>query len=453
MSTIGATKTVILREPWHSGLTAMHWRVLVASFLGWIFDGYEAYALIVVLPFLTRSLLTPEQLKAGGPIWGGIAIGITLLGWGIGGLMGGTLTDYVGRKRMMILSVFFYGLFSGITALSTTYVMLVVLRFITGLALGSEWSTGVAMVAETWPDRARPKGAGLLQSGFGWGTLLAAFVWWALSRANPLGSQTWRLMFVVGAIPAFFTLYIRRTINESERWLKAIREQRWAATETEEDQRSATKTARRPLTLTEIFRQHESRRRVLLAFLMSLATMVGWWAISTLLPGYTQQLAKAQRYPNFVEWGNRAAIVYTIGAVVAYLIAGFLIDGIGRRKFLFLTYAGALVMTPITYLWTHTVEAMMYVAFLNGFFTLGLGYSWMAIYPAELFTSSVRSTASSFVFNGTRLIAWVFPIIAATVIRNFGGISRAALTLGLIYVLGLFVPWFVPETKGKPLPE
>jgi sugar transport protein len=65
----------------------------------------------------------------------------------------------------------------------------------------------------------------------------------------------------------------------------------------------------------------------------------------------------------------------------------------------------------------------------------------------------VRSTASSFVFNGTRLIAWVFPIIAATVIRNFGGISRAALTLGLIYVLGLFVPWFVPETKGKPLPE
>jgi MFS family permease len=445
-----ASAPAVVQGPWYSGLTPTHWRILAASFLGWIFDGYESYALIVVLPFALRTLLTPEQLKAGGPLWAGTAIGLTLLGWGIGGLIGGTLADYVGRKRMMILSVFLYALFTGITALSTTFVMLAVLRFITGLAMGSEWSTGVAMVAETWPDRARPKGAGLLQSGFGWGTLLAALVWWGISRTNPMGAQSWRLMFVVGAIPALFTVYIRRAINESERWLKAVREQRWAATEKDV---AAAKPRRRPLTLTEIFRQHESRRRVLLAFCMSLATMVGWWAISSLLPGYTQQLARAQGYANFVEWGNRAAILYTTGAVTAYLIAGFLIDAIGRRKFLFLTYAGALVLTPITYLWTHSVEAMMYVAFVNGFFTLGLAYSWMAIYPAELFSTSVRSTASSVVFNGTRLIAWLFPIIAATLIQRFGGVSRAAMTLGLIYILGLFVPWLLPETKGKPLPD
>ena len=88
------------------------------------------------------------------------------------------------------------------------------------------------------------------------------------------------------------------------------------------------------MTLTEIFRQRESRRRVLLAFLMSLATMVGWWAISSWLPAYTQQVAQAQGYANFVEWGNRAAILYTIGAVVAYVISGFLIDAIGRKNFL-----------------------------------------------------------------------------------------------------------------------
>lgn len=451
MSMTAASGQLVVNQPWYTGLTRTHWRILTACFLGWIFDGYESYSLIVVLPFALPTLLTPEQLKTGGSLWAGIAIGITLLGWGVGGLTGGTLADYVGRKRVMILSVFLYAVFTGITALSTTFIMLVVLRFVTGLAMGSEWSTGVVMVAETWPDRARPIGAGLLQSGFGWGTLLAALVWWAISRSHPLGPQSWRLMFVVGAIPALFTFYIRRSINESERWLKAIREQRWAATE--EDERTAAKPARRPLTLTEIFRQHESRRRILLTFLLSMATMVGWWAISSLLPGFTQQLAKKQHYANFVEWGNRAAIFYTTGAVTAYLIAGFLIDAIGRRKFLFLTYAGALVMTPVTYMWTHSVEAMMYIAFVNGFFTLGLAYSWMAIYPVELFTSSVRSTASSFIFNGTRMIAWLFPIIAATLIQKFGGVSHAAMTLGLIYILGLFVPWLLPETKGKPIPE
>ncbi len=446
MGTIASAQTL---GPWHDGLTGKHWRVLIASFMGWVFDGYEAYALIVALPFALRALLPPAELKAAA-VWAGTAIGITLLGWGVGGVIGGTLADYIGRKRMMVYSVLLYGIFSGFTALSTTFWMLVGLRFLTGLAMGSEWSTGVSMVAETWPDRARPKGAGLLQSGFGWGTLLAAVIWWALSRFNFLGPQTWRLMFLVGAIPAFFTLYIRRSIDESERWLNAVREQRWAATEEAADMMQ--KPARRPLSLTEIFRERESRKRVLLAFLLSLSTMIGWWAISTWLPAFTQGLAKAQGYRNPVVWGARAALVYTSGAVVAYLISGFVADAIGRRMFLFLTYAGSLVMTPVTYLWTHSVERMMIVACINGFFTLGCAYSWMAIYPVELFSSSVRSTASAFVFNATRLIAWMFPIIAGTIIQRFGGISRAAIILGFIYVLGLFVPWFVPETRGKPLP-
>jgi MFS family permease len=142
-----------------------------------------------------------------------------------------------------------------------------------------------------------------------------------------------------------------------------------------------------------------------------------------------------------------------MGAITAYMGSGFLIDAIGRRKFLFLTYAGALLMTPVTYLWTHSVEAMMFAAFINGVFTLGFAYSWMAIYPAELFTSSVRSTATSFVFNGTRVIAWLFPILAGSMIQKFGSFSRGAMTLGLIYIFGLIVAWFVPETTGKPLPE
>ncbi len=89
----------------------------------------------------------------------------------------------------------------------------------------------------------------------------------------------------------------------------------------------------------------------------------------------------------------------------------------------------------------------------NGVITLGFGFSWMAIYPVELFTATVRSTAASVVFNGARLVAWIFPIIAGTLVAKFGGITNAALIISSIYVLGLFCPWFLPETVGKPLPH
>src|SRR6516164_2425769 len=436
--------------PWYAGLTRRHWRVLWGSYLGWIFDGYEAYALVVALPFAMKSLLTPEQAQTPA-FYAGSAIGITLLGWGIGGLLGGIAADYIGRKRMMMLAVFFYALFTGLTAFADSFLTLAALRFITGLAIGSEWSTGIALVAETWPDRARPKGCGFLQSGFGAGSLLAAIVWLILNIFNPLGSESWRIMFALGAFPAFVCLYLRRALEESERWMAAVKEQRWAATTEDAQSGAAHKTAQRPFTLTEIFREPESRRRVLLATALSFATTVGWWAVSSWLPIYTEVLAKSAGEPAGV-WGPRIGIVYNVGAIAAYVVSGFVADAMGRRAFLFCTFLGCIVTSVLTYNWSGSLGAFMVIAFINGAFTLGFAFSWMAIYLVELFTPTVRATAASFVFNGARLIAWMFPIIAGQIVASTGGVARAALIMSSAYAIGLIVPFFVPETAGKPLP-
>ncbi|HXY22562.1 MAG TPA: MFS transporter, partial [Burkholderiaceae bacterium] len=367
---------------WYTGLGPVHWRILTACFLGWVFDGYEAYALFVVMPFVLKSLLTTDQFTHRA-VWAGVAISATLLGWGVGGMAGGVLADYFGRKRMMMYSVFGYALFAGFTAFSTSFVMFCVLRFITGLAMGSEWSTGVALLAETWPDRARPKGAGFLQSGFGFGTLIAALVWLGLSQSALLGDETWRLVFVVGALPAIFCLYLRRAVRESEKWAEAIRSRRWATTELDAPQ-TTTRAESRPFTLTEILRGHESRRRIVLGVLLSLTTTVGWWAISSWLPEFATQMAKSQGLANPALFAARTALIYTCGAVLAYLLSGFIADAMGRRAYLFFTYLGALTLTIVTYLWTNTPQLLSWVSFVNGFFTLGCAYSWMAIYPPEL---------------------------------------------------------------------
>ena len=437
--------------PWYSGLTRKHWRVLWGSYLGWIFDGYEAFALILALPPALNSLLTPEQVASSGAIYAGLAIGITLLGWGIGGLAGGVLADYFGRKRTMVIAVFFYALLTGITAFSTSLTMLIAMRFLTGLAIGAEWSTGIALVAESWPDKARPKGLGLLQSAFGAGAVMAAVIWFFLNMYQPLGSETWRLLFVIGALPGLCVFYLMRALEESERWLRAVREKRWDAIEGLA-QAPGANSGKRPFTMTSLFRSAEARRRLWLTFLLSLATTTGWWAVSTWSPVYAEQLAAAQGEPAGV-WGARVALVYTLGGWIAYMASGFVADALGRRLYLLLLFAGSLLITWATYLWTGDLWTFSVLAFLNGVITLGFGFSWMAIYPVELFTSSVRSTAASVVFNGARLIAWVFPIIAGTLVANFGGITNAALIISSIYAIGLFVPWFLPETAGKPLPQ
>jgi MFS family permease len=146
-------------------------------------------------------------------------------------------------------------------------------------------------------------------------------------------------------------------------------------------------------------------------------------------------------------------VVYNVGAICAYVASGFVADAMGRRGFLFFTFLGSLITSVLSYTWTGSLGVFMVIAFLNGVFTLGFCFSWMAIYLVELFTSSVRATASSFVFNGARLVAWIFPIIAGQIVTLFGGVSQAALIMSSVFVIGLIAPWFMPETAGRPLPE
>jgi MFS family permease len=186
---------------------------------------------------------------------------------------------------------------------------------------------------------------------------------------------------------------------------------------------------------------------------LSAVTTVGWWAISSWLPTYTIAIGKAEGVADPVVWGSRVSITYTVGAIAAYMLSGFIIDVLGRRLFMSLTFLGSLLVTFATYKLTHSVEMMAVLAPINGFFTLGCAFAWMAIYPVELFTSTVRTSAISMIFNGARLLAWIFPIIAGTLIKSFGGIPNTALTMGSVYALGILLPWFLPETTGRKLPE
>jgi MFS family permease len=433
-------------ESWTKGLTRTQWRSLFAANLGWLFDGFETYALILTAGTVLHQL-APGESKGTVAFLTGATIAVTLLGWGFGGILGGIFADYFGRRRTLLTSMVLYAVFTGLTAVSWSWGAFLVLRFITGFALGSEWGTGTSLVAETWPAKARAKAAGLMQCGLGLGFFIASLFWYFIA---PLGPGSWRYMFLIGVLPALAALWLRRTVPESKSWEQANAQRtelkgRDAAKLTAQ-QRSYTR-----LTLRQILVDPKLRKLTILGTLMSLTTTLAWWGISTWVPSYVSSVA-AKDGGSASAWASGAGMIYNAGAIAGYILFGFIADRIGRKKAVMLFFGMSLILTPVLFLWTHNLVLIVIVLVVNGFFTLGQ-YTWMPVWLPEVYPTHLRATGAAFVFNSARFIAFLGPLLSGVIISKLGGYGVAASVVGLIYILGLVVAPFFPETRGQQLPD
>ncbi|MEU0265083.1 MFS transporter [Nocardioides sp. NPDC006303] len=434
----------IERPSWRAGVTRRQWRSLFAANLGWLFDGFETYALILTVGSVLATL-EPDASQPSVAFLSGATIAVTLLGWGIGGIVGGVVADYFGRRRTLLLAIVLYAAFTGLTALSWDLTSFLVLRFLTGLALGSEWGTGASLVAEIWPSHARAKAAGLMQCGLGLGFFIASACWYFIGSTGP---EAWRMMFLIGVLPAFFALWLRRSVPESEQWEAAAARRRSL-------RRSRRETLTREensyirLTLRQIFADPELRRRTVLGSLMSLTTTLAWWGISTWIPAYVGGVADKSGADATV-WASTAGMIYNLGGIAGYICFGFIADRWGRRPATMVYFAASLILTPVLFLWTHDLRLVVVVLVINGFFTLGQ-YTWMPVWLPELYPTHLRATGAAFVFNAARFVAFLGPLLAGAIISALGGYGVAATTIGLIYILGLIVAPFTPETRGTEL--
>ncbi|MGA9356277.1 MAG: MFS transporter, partial [Terriglobales bacterium] len=182
-------------------------RTLLAASLGWMLDSFDAMLYALVLAYVMRDLGMSKSTA-------GLLSTLMLLASGIGGIGFGFLADRIGRRRALTLSIVTYSVCSFASGLSTTVLMLAIVRFVLGLGMGGEWNTGATLVAETWPDELRAKALAIVQSSWAIGYALAALVAGVVLRfAN------WRFVFFVGILPALATLWIRRRVPESEMWI------------------------------------------------------------------------------------------------------------------------------------------------------------------------------------------------------------------------------------------
>ncbi|HEY6367867.1 MAG TPA: MFS transporter, partial [Candidatus Binatia bacterium] len=204
-----------MSEPkWYQELTPYQWRVLVCACLGWALDIMDGYLYAIILfPAMSELLGTAETALIGW--YGGIVLSIFMIGWALGGLLFGPIADRYGRVKTMALTIIVYAGFTGLSAIANSWSELAFYRFMTGLGIGGEWAAGAALIAESWPEKSRAKAAGIMQASGGIGFFLASLLYlW-------IGPYGWRWVFALGVFPALVAFYIRKSLHEPDRWVKA----------------------------------------------------------------------------------------------------------------------------------------------------------------------------------------------------------------------------------------
>src|SRR5579863_5782464 len=434
--------------PWYRSLNGEQWRVLVASNLGWLFDGFEIYALFLTVGFALHQLLAVAQYKAI-PEYAGYVLATTVFGWATGGVLGGIVADYIGRKRTMMLAILAYSLTTGLSALAWNWWSFAILRFLVGVGIGSEWATGASIVSELWPDHARGKGGGLLQSGAGLGGIVASGLWIVIGTAGP---GAWRYMYLIGVLPALVCLWIWKNIPESPRWEQSNERRRAARALRASGGALDNETAAlNRFTVTDLFAEKTVRRALIASFLMMLSVTFAFWGVATFIPTYVGGVA-AKLGGSAPEFAGYASMITNICGTLGFVALGFLADAIGRKPTVMLWYAACLLLTPVVYLWAQDLRVLLVCVGIFGFFTLGI-WAWAPVWLPELFPTRMRGTAIAFTFNAPRFVSCVGPLIAGTLIVGLGGYGPAATIVGLFFILGVVAAPFLPETKGKPLPD
>ncbi|MEX5216906.1 MAG: MFS transporter [Nitrospira sp.] len=423
---------------WRRGITPYQWLVLFVAWLGWVFDAMDATIYAIVLHPALHDLLSSGAAAA--PVsdqaigwYGGLIFSVFLIGWAIGGICFGIVADYLGRTKTLIATILIYAVFTGLAALSQDWWHLALYRFLTALGIGGEWAAGAALVAETWPEEKRAKAAGILQSAWAVGFFLAAI-------ANLLlKDYGWRTLFLIGVLPAFVALLVRWSVKEPDRWVRA--------------HDRTMPTARTGLFhLAELFTP-SLRRGTWVGSILAFVAVFGLWGATNWVPTLIRELPDLQgkEAAAIAEYVSYAIMALNVGALCGYLGFGPLADRFGRRPIFGFMCAGSLIMLPLVYLVPGTYLQVLLLLPILGFFNNGI-FSGFPIYLPELYPTRLRATGAGFCFNAGRVLASASPFVTGSLVSALGSFNKAAATIALIYLVGLAVLPFAPETKGKPLP-
>jgi MFS family permease len=441
-------------QPWWRALNREHWFVFIVASLAWFFDCLDSQFFNLARDAAMDDLLG-DKTKA--TVYAPYTTSVFLLGWAVGGLIFGALGDRYGRARILTITVLIYSVFTGLGAFSTSFFDFCVYRFLTGCGVGGVFGLAVALVADTVPDHTRAPALGLLQSLSTWGNILAGLIGMgigllAAKQLLPFGLKPWQTIFLVGALPAFMCVFMLRRLPEPEKWVRA--------------RAAAATTGVKFGSYSSLLVASRWSRNAWLGLLLCSAGIIGLWGLGNFHPKIVgsivsehlaattttpAELASKQAY-----WRSAGLLLQNVGGFMGMMTLAWIAQRWGRKPAAALSLILSFLTTVLVFKWLREFDQIYWMLPLMGFGQLS-AFAVYAIYLPELFPTSLRSTGTSFCYNGGRIIAATAPFTISKITANLGGNVEAFRTAGLwvsLFLLtGLLVLPFLPETKDRPLPE
>ncbi len=419
--------------PWYAGVTSYQWLILAIASASWVFDVYQGQIFGITGTQLLRSVLhttDPDRIK----FWKDVFFGIFLVGGAMGGLLFGMMADRWGRKPTVMATILMYSVFSGLTYFAHTLWPVGILRFLVALGTGGAWAVAASLVAEVFPARARTYASGIFHASSVLGTWLATFM-------GILVAAQWRYAYLAGILPALLVIWVMISVKEPQRWQHVADE-------------IAQKPKEKAGSLVELLGDSRWRKRAILGMILATVGLSCYWGVHVA----GQDLA----FTMLVKHGLAADValerakpaygyVEVAGGLAGLLSFGPLCARFGRKRAFFWSQVAAFLIVPITCYLPQTYGQLLCILPIFGFLTLGM-HAGYAIYFPELFPTRLRATGTAFCFNVGRVLAASMLVFSGW-LKTQMDLYLAVSLLGSLFLLGLIVIHFMPETKGQPLPE
>lgn len=392
-------------------------RAFVAASLGWMLDSFDVMLYAIVL----ASLINDPVLQLSRST-AGLLGSITLIAAAVGGVVFGVVADRLGRKRALMGAVLIYSIFTAACGLAQTVTQLAVFRVLLGIGMGGEWATGAALVSESFPAKHRGKALAFVQSAWAIGYGLAALV-----NLLVMPIWGWRGVFFVGVLPALFTIWIRRRVEEPAIW------------------HQTSQAARGRIGL--LFAPGVAKTTMFIT-LMNACTLFGWWGLNSWVPAYLSFTPAQGGIGLSSSTMSLFVIAMQTGMWLGYVSFGYFADAIGRKRAYVIFVLVASVLLPL-YGYLREPAILLVLGPLVAFFGTGY-YSGFGAVIVELYPTSVRATAAGVCYNVGRIASAAAPYIVGS-LASSRGFGAAFAVAGLAFLFAAIAWVGIPETSNREL--